>query len=355
MYRILAINPGSTSTKVSVYEDEKELFVDVISHSDEELSKYNRIQDQYSFRKGVVVKLLFNNNIDIKDLDAVVGRGGLLLPVKSGAYKVNECMVNRLKNNPINEHASNLGALIAYDIAREINIVAYIYDSVAVDELIPYAKVTGIPEIERMSHGHALNMRAAAMKISKKLGKKYTDCRFVVAHLGGGFTTSLHLNGRMTDIVGDEEGAFSPERPGGIQVRQLAKFIMTWTGDKQELKKKLRGNAGLKALLGTIDLREVEAMIDNGNEYAKLVYEAMAYQIAKGVGCLFAAAKGNIDRVILTGGIAHSCRFTDQICEYIKSIAPVEILPGENEMESLTMGILRVLRGEECALEYSEQ
>jgi butyrate kinase len=175
VYRILAINPGSTSTKVSVYEDEKELFVDVISHSDEELSKYNRIQDQYSFRKSVVVKLLFNNNIDIKNLDAVVGRGGLLLPVKSGAYKVNECMVNRLKNNPISEHASNLGALIAYDIAREINIAAYIYDSVAVDELIPYAKVTGIPEIERMSHGHALNMRAAAMKISRKLGKKYTD------------------------------------------------------------------------------------------------------------------------------------------------------------------------------------
>lgn len=354
MYKILAINPGSTSTKVSVYEDEEELFVEVISHSDEELLKYDRIQDQYSFRKSVVEKLLSDNNFDIKKLDAVVGRGGLLLPVKSGAYKVNECMINRLKNNPISEHASNLGGLIAYDIARENGIGAYIYDSVAVDELMPYAKVTGIPEIERMSHGHSLNMRAAAIKTSKKLDKQYSDCSFIVAHLGGGFTTSLHQNGKMIDIVGDEEGAFSPERSGGIQVRQLAKFIMSWTGDKQELKKKLRGNTGLKALLGTVDVREVEKMIDDGNEYAKLVYEAMAYQIAKGIGCLTVAAKGNIDRIIITGGIAHSKRFTDQICEYVKFIAPIEIIPGENEMESLTMGILRVLRGEEEAIEYSE-
>jgi len=354
VYKILAINPGSTSTKVSVYEDENELFVNVINHNDEELSKFNRIQDQYSFRKDLVVKLLLDNKIDIIDLNAVVGRGGLLLPVKSGAYKVNKCMIDRLKNNPLSEHASNLGGLIAYDIAIDNKIDAYIYDSVAVDELIPYARVTGIPKIERLSHGHALNMRAAAIKISKKLNKKYKDCNFIVAHLGGGFTTSLHQNARMIDIVGDEEGAFSPERSGGIQVRQLAKFIMSWTGDKNELKKKLRGNAGLKALLKTVDLREVEAMINEGNEYAKLVYEAMAYQIAKGIGNLAAAAKGNVDRIILTGGIAHSIRFTNLISEYVEFIAPIEILAGENEMESLSMGILRVLRGEEEALEYKE-
>jgi butyrate kinase len=263
-------------------------------------------------------------------------------------------MINRLKDNPISEHASNLGGLIAYDIAIESGICAYIYDSVAVDELIPYAKVTGIPEIERMSHGHALNMRAAAIKTSKKIGKKYSDCSFIVAHLGGGFTTSLHQNGKMVDIVGDEEGSFSPERSGGIQVRQLAKFIMSWTGDKKELKKKLRGNTGLKALLGTADVREVEKMIDDGNEYAKLVYESMAYQVAKGVGCLAAAAKGNVDRIIITGGIAYSKNFIQQVCQYIKFIAPIEILPGEDEMESLTMGILRVLMGEEEAIEYEE-
>jgi len=354
VYKILAINPGSTSTKVSVYDDEKEIFLKVISHSDEELSKYDRIQDQYSFRKDLVVKLLSENNINIKGINAVVGRGGLLLPLKSGAYKVNQCMINRLKNNPIIEHASNLGGLIAHDIAIDNNIDSYIYDSVAVDELIPYAKVTGIPDIERMSHGHALNMRAAAIKISKKLNKKYSDCSFIVAHLGGGFTTSLHQNAKMIDIVGDEEGAFSPERSGAIQVRQVAKFVMSWTGDKSELKKKLRGNTGLKALLGTVDLREVEAMIDNGNEYAKLVYEAMAYQIAKGIGNLAAAAKGNVDRIILTGGIAHSTRFTELISEYVKFIAPIEILAGENEMESLSMGVLRVLRGEEESLEYTE-
>jgi len=354
MYKILAINPGSTSTKISVYEDEEELFVEVLRHSDEELSTFNHVQDQYSYRKNVVMELLVKNNIDIKKINAVVGRGGLLAPVKSGAYKVNECMVNRLKNNPFSEHASNLGALIAYDIAKEIGVNAYIYDSVAVDELQPFAKVTGIPEIGRLSHGHALNMRAAAIKTAKKLEKNYVDCSFIVAHLGGGFTTSLHQNGKMIDIVGDEEGAFSPERAGGIQVRQLANFVMSWTGDTNELKKKLRGSAGLKALLGTADLREVEKMIDGGNEYAKLVYNAMAYQIAKGIGCLATAAKGNIDRIILTGGIAYSKKFTDIICDYVKFLSPVEVLPGENEMESLTNGVLRVLRGQEVAQDYTE-
>lgn len=354
MYKILAINPGSTSTKISVYEDEEELFVEVLRHSGEELSKFEHVQDQYSFRESVVKDVLANNKFDIKKLNAVVGRGGLLEAVKSGAYKVNECMVNRLKNKPFTEHASNLGALIAYDIARDAEINAYIYDSVAVDELQPYAKVTGIPEIERLSHGHALNMRAAAIKTSKKIGKDYSDCSFIVVHLGGGFTTSLHQGGRMIDIVGDEEGAFSPERSGGIQVRQLASFIMSWTGDKKELKKKLRGNAGLKALLGTVDVREVEKMIEEGSEYAKLVYEAMAYQLAKGIGGLAAAAKGNVDRIILTGGIAYSKKFTDLVSDYVNFLAPVEILAGENEMESLTNGVLRVLRGQEEAKEYIE-
>jgi len=354
MYKILAINPGSTSTKISVYEDEKELFVEVLRHSDEELSKFDRVQDQYSFRESVVKEILLNNKFDIKKLNAVVGRGGLLTAVKSGAYKVNDCMVDRLKNKPFIEHASNLGALIAYDIAKDAGIDAYIYDSVAVDELQPYAKVTGIPEIERLSHGHALNMRAAALKTSEKLCKNYADCNFIVVHLGGGFTTSLHQGGKMIDIVGDEEGAFSPERSGGIQVRQLASFIMSWTGDKKELKKKLRGNAGLKALLGTVDVREVEKMIEEGSDYAKLVYEAMAYQIAKGIGGLAAAAKGNVDRIILTGGIAYSKKFTDLISDYVKFLAPVEILAGENEMESLTMGVLRVLKGQEVAREYIE-
>lgn len=355
MYKILAINPGSTSTKVSVYEDEKELFVQVLRHSDEKLSEFDRVQDQYGFRENVVKELLKKNDFDINKLDAVVGRGGLLAPVKSGAYIVNECMVDRLENNPVIEHASNLGALIAFDIAKEVGINAYIYDSVAVDELQPCAKVTGIPEIQRSSHGHALNMRAAAIKTANKLGKNYEDCSFIVVHLGGGFTTSLHQGGRMIDIVGDEEGAFSPERSGGIQVRKLANFIMSWTGETKELKKKLRGNAGLKALLGTVDAREVEKMICEGDEYAKLVYDAMAYQLSKGIGGLCAAAKGRVDRIILTGGIAYSKMFTDKICEYIEFLAPVEILPGENEMKSLSMGILRVLKGQEEAKDYIEK
>lgn len=355
MYKILAINPGSTSTKVAIYEDEKELFIEVIRHSESELSKYDRIQDQYSFRKNVVKELLIKYNFNINNLSAIVGRGGLLKPVKSGAYSVNEIMVDRLMNNPLIEHASNLGALIANDLAKEIGIKAYIYDSVAVDELEPYAKVTGIPEIQRLSHGHALNMRAAALKTADSLNKPYNDCRLIVAHLGGGFTTSLHVGGKMIDIVGDEEGAFSPERPGGLQVRQVAAFVLSWTGDKAELKKKLRGNTGLKALLGTVDLIEVEKMIKEGNKYAKLVYEAMAYQVAKGIGAMAAAAGGKIDRIVLTGGIAYSQCFTGLISEYVSFIAPIEILAGENEMKSLSMGILRVLRGQEEAREYIEE
>ena len=355
MFKILAINPGSTSTKVAVYEDEKELFVESIKHTDIELSKFDRVQDQYNFRKNLVKELLLKNNISLDELSAIVGRGGLLLPVKSGAYKVNEIMVDRLMNKPVIEHASNLGALIAYDLSKDLGIEAYIYDSVAVDELEPYAKVTGIPEIKRLSHGHALNMRAAAINVAGKLNKKYEDLNLIVAHLGGGFTTSLHVGAKMIDIVGDEEGSFSPERSGGLQVREVAGFIMSWTGDKKELKKKLRGNAGLKALLGTVDLVEVEKMIDSGNEYARLVYESMAYQVAKGIGALAAAAKGKIDRIILTGGIAYSKRFTDIITDYVEFIAPVEIIPGENEMKSLSQGILRVLRGQESAREYVEE
>lgn len=354
MYKILSINPGSTSTKIAVYEDEKQLFVENIVHTDKELNQFKRVQDQFNFRKDAVLDTLKLHNININELSAIVGRGGLLPPVKSGAYIVNDAMVDRLMNRPIMEHASNLAALIAYQLANQLNIKAYIYDSIAVDELIDIARHTGLPEVDRVSLIHTLNMRAAAIKVAKKINKKYDECNLIVGHLGGGISLTSHQGGRMIDMVSDDEGPFSPERSGRVAVKDLFKYITSGKYTKDELKKKFRGEAGLKGFLGTVDAREVEKMISEGDQKAKLIYETMAYQIAKAIGELAVTLYGNVDRIVLTGGLAYSKMLTDWIVERVKFIAPVEIIAGENEMESLTLGTLRVLRGEEKAREYAE-
>jgi len=354
MYKILSINPGSTSTKIAVYEDEKPLFVESIQHSDSDLAGFARIQDQFEFRKNAVMNFLKTNNVATSELSAIVGRGGLLPPVKSGAYRVNETMVDVLMNRPVLEHASNLAALIAYEMSKELNINAYIYDSIAVDELVDIARHTGLPEVDRVSLTHALNMRAAAIKTAQKLDKPYKDCNLVVAHLGGGISLTAHSGGKMIDIVSDDEGPFSPERSGRVAVKDLYKYVSSGKYTKDEMKKKLRGEAGLKGHLGTIDAREVQKRIESGDEKARLIFETMAYQIAKSIGELSVALYGKVDRIVLTGGIAYSKILTDWIIERVKFIAPVEILPGENEMESLSLGALRVLRGEETAREYVE-
>lgn len=353
-YNILAINPGSTSTKLALYENDKEIFCNTLEHSAEEIEKYDKIQDQFEMRKNLVISSLLEKGYDIKSLSAVVGRGGMVPKVKSGAYKVNETMVNRLKFNPVIEHASNLGALIAYEIANEVNISAYIYDSVRVDELKDVARISGMPEISRTSTSHALNSRAMAMKVAKMNGKKYSDMNFVVAHLGGGISVSVHEKGRMVDILADDEGPFSPERAGRVPCKELIDLCYSGEFDKKTMNKKLRGNGGLKAYLNTVDVREVEEMIERNDEKAKLVLEAMAYQVSKGIGDLSTVVEGKVDAIVLTGGIAYSKRITALIKKRVEFIAPVEIMPGENEMESLAMGILRVLKGEEEASEYSE-
>ena len=353
-YNILAINPGSTSTKLALYENDKEIFCNTLEHSAEEIEKYDKIQDQFEMRKNLVISSLLEKGYDIKSLSAVVGRGGMVPKVKSGAYKVNETMVNRLKFNPVIEHASNLGALIAYEIANEVNISAYIYDSVRVDELKDVARISGMPEIPRTSTSHALNSRAMAMKVAKMNGNKYSDMNFVVAHLGGGISVSVHEKGRMVDILADDEGPFSPERAGRVPCKELIDLCYSGEFDKKTMNKKLRGNGGLKAYLNTVDVREVEEMIERNDEKAKLVLEAMAYQVSKGIGDLSTVVEGKVDAIVLTGGIAYSKRITALIKKRVEFIAPVEIMPGENEMESLAMGILRVLKGEEEASEYSE-
>ncbi|BEP29581.1 butyrate kinase [Helicovermis profundi] len=349
---ILAINPGSTSTKVALYENKTEIVKTTIDHSASQISKYNKIADQYDMRKKEIIKFLDEAKFDINNLTAVVGRGGLLPPVKSGAYKVNKKMVDRLKNNPVVEHASNLGGIIAFDIAENLNIPSYIYDSVAVDELEDVARISGIKGIERKSLSHALNMRAVAIKVSKELNKPYKECNIITAHLGGGITVGIHKKGKLADIVSDDEGPFSPERSGRIPLKSFMELC--YKEEKSLVKKKIRGKGGLVSYLNTVDLRDVEAKISNGDKEALVVYEAMAYQISKAIGELSVVNYGDIDRIVITGGIAHSKKFTSLIKERVKFIAPVVIVPGENELESLAYGALRVLLGEEEDREYTE-
>lgn len=353
-YKILAINPGSTSTKIALYEDEKEVFCKTLDHPAEEIEKYSKVADQFDMRKEIVLSFLKENGYEVSELSAVVGRGGMVPSVKSGAYKVNEIMADRLKNKPVIEHASNLGALIAYEIANSIGVSAYIYDSVRVDELNDIARISGMPEILRTSTSHALNSRAMAMKVAKKYNKKYSDMNFVVAHLGGGISVSVHEKGRMVDILADDEGPFSPERAGKVPCNPLIDLCYSGEYDKTTMKKKLRGNGGLKAYLNTVDAREVLKMIENGDENAKLILEAMAYQVAKGIGELATVVEGKVDAIVITGGIAYSKVITSWIRKRVEFIATVEIMPGENEMESLALGTLRVLNGEEEATEYTE-
>lgn len=350
MYKILALNPGSTSTKIALYEDMKEICKKNIEHSNEEIEKYKSVADQYEMRYKAIIKFLDEINFDVKDLSTVVGRGGLLPPVKSGAYRVNEAMVDRLKNRPVVEHASNLGAIIAYEIAEPLKIPSFIYDSVAVDELEDIARISGMADIERKSFSHALNMRAVAIKVAKELGKDYNDMNLIVTHLGGGISVSIHKKGKMIDIVSDDEGPFSPERSGRVPCKDL--IGMCYQEDKNVMKKKLRGKGGLISYLGTNSALDVEKKIAEGDEKAKLIYEAMAYQIAKGIGELATVVYGEVDRIIITGGIAYSKMMTEWLKKRVEFIAPVEIVPGENELESLAFGSLRVLKGEEKAREY---
>ncbi len=348
--KILAVNPGSTSTKIACYEDTIPVFKLSVEHPVKEIESFPTIGSQYRLRYEAVMASLAEAGIEPSQLAAVVGRGGLLPPVKSGAYRVNEAMVDRLMNRPVVQHASNLGAIIAWEIARPLGIPAFIYDSVAVDELQELARVTGLAGVRRKSLIHALNMRAAALRCAKEAGKPYPEMNIIVAHLGGGISVSLHSGGKMVDISSDDEGPFSPERAGRIPGKDLVDLC--YSNEKPVVSKMLRGKGGLVSHLGTNDARDVVAMINAGDAKAALVYEAMAYQVSKAVGELATVAKGRVDCIVLTGGMAFEPLFTGWICERVSFIAPVKIFAGENELESLALGALRVLRGEESARDY---
>ena len=355
MFLILVINPGSTSTKVAVFRDKEPVFTETLRHSTEELSKYKSIIDQFEFRTQAILNMLKEKGISLSEIDAIVGRGGLLKPIESGTYIVNEKMIEDLKKAERGEHASNLGGIIAYTLAKEHNIPAYIVDPVVVDELEDIARITGMPEIEKSSIFHALNQKAIARRLAADLNKKYEEVNLIIAHLGGGISIGAHKHGRVVDVNDalNGEGPFSPERAGGLPVLDLVKLCYSGKYTYQEMKKKLIGQGGVVAHLGTNDVREVYKKIEEGDKKAELVLEAMAYQTAKEIGAMAVVLKGQVDAIGITGGIAYNEDFVKRISERVKFIAPIYVYPGEDEMSALAQGAYRVLSGEEKAKMYS--
>ena len=353
-YKILTINPGSTSTKIAVFENEELIYEKTLRHSSEEISKYDNISDQFKFRKDVIEEALKEANLEVQDLSAIVGRGGLLKPIVGGTYKVSDLMVEDLKIGVLGQHASNLGGIIARQMADEVSIPSFIVDPVVVDEMEDIARISGVPEIPRISIFHALNQKAIGRRAAKDMDKKYEDCNFLIVHMGGGVTVGAHKKGKVIDNTNglDGEGPFSPERSGGLPVGGLMRLCYSDELTKEEIGKRIKGNGGVVAYLGTNDIREVEEMISNGDKKAELIYDAMVYQICKEIGAYATVLKGDVDAIILTGGIAYSSSIREKIEDKVKFIAPVKAYPGEDEMIALAQGGLRVLRGEEEALDY---
>ena len=353
-YRILAINPGSTSTKIALFENEREIFYTTISHSAEELSRFKSIMEQKDYRTNLVLKELEEKGVELSSLSAVVGRGGLLKPLESGTYEVNEKMIEDLKRAERGEHASNLGAVIAMEIAKMAGVKAYIVDPVSVDELPKIAKITGMKEIEKPVLSHALNTKAVAKRFAREKGTLYEKLRLIVVHLGSGNSISAHVGGKMVDVTNSmEEGSFGMDRAGGVPCMQLLKLAFSGKYEFKELKRKLFGEGGMYSYLGIKDFRDVEKRIINGDDEAILITDSMIYQIAKDVGAMATVLNGKVDAILITGGLAKSNWLVKNLRRRIEFIAPVHVYPGEDELRALTEGVLRVLKGEEQAKIYS--
>ncbi len=353
-FKILSINPGATSTKVALYSNENPLKVETIRHSTEELSSFKGTLDQLGYRLKLVWEFLESNRTKVTELSAVVGRGGPFKALESGTYPVSANMISDIRSGKVQaDHPSNLGALIAHELVSGTSVPAFIVDPVSVDEFIPEARISGLPQIPRISLGHALNTKMVARKAAKQLGKRYEELNLIIAHLGSGISVSAHLKGKMIDVNNaNDMGPFSPQRTGALPVTGLAKLCYSGQYSQKEMMNLLTKKGGLLAHLGTDNVEEVQKRIDQGDEKAKLVYQAMIYQIAKEIGAIAATLDGKVDAVVLTGGIANSQRLTDAITRKVKFIAPVLVFPGEDEMEALTRGALRVLSGEEKAKDY---
>lgn len=350
----LIINPGSTSTKIGVFEDENLLFDETLRHSTEEISKYPSIYEQKDFRKEVILGILKEKNFDLKTLNFVVGRGGMLKPIPGGTYKVSDDLLNDLVIGKQGQHASNLGGILAREIGDELGIPSFIVDPVVVDELSDVARLSGVKELPRRSVFHALNQKAVAKRYAKEVGKKYEDLNLIVVHMGGGVSVGAHKNGKVVDVYNalDGEGAFSPERAGAVPPGDLLKLCYSGKYTEKELYKKLVGGGGFNSYLGTNDARIVEKKVAEGDEYAKLVHDAFHYQVAKDIGAMSTVLEGKVDQIILTGGIAYSKTTCEELKKRAGHIAPFTVYPGEDELLALCQGGLRVITGEEKALEY---
>ena len=355
MFRILTLNPGSTSTKMALFDGEEKLFEEVGKHSRAELAGFPDVVSQKDMRKALVYDALKKHGIPTDSIAAVAGRGGLLKPIESGTYLVNDAMIRDLYGDIATVHASALGGIISYEIGKELGIPAYVVDPVVVDELEPRAKLTGIPGVERKSVFHALNTKAIARKAAEKLGLTYENSRLVVAHLGGGITVGAHWYGRVIDVndAVAGEGPFTPERSGSIPAEAIVEMCFSGNYTKQEMTRLISSNGGMSAYLGTNDLHEVENMIKSGDEFAALVVDSMAYQVIKEIGAMVAVLEGRVDAIVLTGGMAHSARFTGAIKQAVDQIAQVLVYPGEDEMKALAEGALRILDGSEAVKSYS--
>ena len=347
---ILAINPGSTSTKISVYEDTKEVFTKTLRHSNEELAPYKNVIDQLDFRKETIKAALKENNIDINSLAIIVGRGGLVKPIPSGVYEVNQAMIEDIKTGRNGEHASNLGAIIANELAQEVGgIKALIADPVVVDELEPVARISGHVAFPRISIFHALNQKAIAKLYAKDNGKNYNDLNIIVAHLGGGVSVGIHSKGKVID-VNDAlrgEGPFSPERSGGLPAASVVDACFSGKYTEKQIRKMISGEGGVVSYLGTNSFMDVENRVNAGDPEAILISEAFAYQLAKEIGAMATVVSGKVDAIIITGGIAYNKDLMEKVKEKVCFIAPVSIYPGEDEMGALAGNGLAVLNGTE--------
>ena len=357
MIRSLIINPGSTSTKIGVFEDETQILDKTLRHSTEEISQYPNVFAQKDFRKNIIVEALAEQGLDIKSFQVIVGRGGMLKPIPGGTYAVTDELLHDLETGERGEHASNLGGILAREIGDSIGVPSYIVDPVVVDELCPLARYTGIPEIKRISVFHALNQKAMARRYAKKAGKKYEDMNLIVVHMGGGVSVGAHEKGRIIDVFNalDGDGAFSPERAGGMPTGALIKYCYEnfQAGKTQkEVYKNFVGKGGMNAHLGTNDARVAEKMIADGDAHAKEVYDAFIFQICKNIGAEAAVLNGEVERIILTGGISYSKYVQEAITKKVSFIAPVTVYAGEDELLALAQGALRVMNGEEEAKVY---
>ncbi len=356
MKLILVINPGSTSTKVALFRNSENVIQNNLTHSAEEISKFERVADQLEMRQDLIEGWMKEEGYKLSDLEAVVGRGGLLKSMPGGTYEVSSKMKDDLIAAQRGEHASNLGGLIADKIAQKTGVKSFIVDPVAVDEFDDIARISGIPQIERISLGHALNIKAVGRRAARELGKNLEDVNLVVAHIGGGISICPLRKGKAIDYNNaNEMGPFSPERTGGLPCGDLVKLCFSGKFTLPEMKKKISGKGGLVAYLGTNDAREVQKRIDEGDKNAELIFSAMAYQIAKEIGQMATVLKGDVDAIVMTGGVSYSENLTNQVKEMVSFIAPYMVIPGEDEMLALAEGTVRVLNNEEKAKIYENE